>query len=451
MRTALGRRDVNTKKLTNRTLMARRETAVPRGVAHATAHFADRAQNAEVWDVEGRHYVDFAAGIAVLNTGHRHPTVMSAVATQLQRFTHTAFQVMPYESYIQLAERLNDLAPICGPLKSVFFSTGAEALENAVKIARAASGRSGVISFTGGFHGRTLFASALTGKVMPYKHRFGPSMPEVFHVPFPVEHHGICVEDSLRALDYLFRASVEPSQVAAIIIEPVQGEGGFYIAPTELLIGLRRLCDLHGIALVADEVQTGFGRTGTMFAIEQSGIEPDLITVGKSIAAGFPLSGVVGRAALMDAAEPGGLGGTYGGNPVACVAALAVLDVIESEGLLARATEIGRRMTTFISTLIGRSDMPPISALRSLGAMVAFELTTTEGAPDAALTKRVTRAALDAGLVLLSCGVYANVIRLLVPLTAADEVLALGLQRLEAALAAARSDNPSQLPSLRSY
>jgi 4-aminobutyrate aminotransferase / (S)-3-amino-2-methylpropionate transaminase / 5-aminovalerate transaminase len=437
---------MNSPKPTNRTLMARREAAVPRGVAHATSQFADRAQNAEVWDVEGRHYVDFAAGIAVLNTGHRHPAVVAAVEEQLRRFTHTAFQVMPYESYIALAERLNGLVPISGPLKSVFFSTGAEALENAVKIARAASGRSAVISFTGGFHGRTLFTSALTGKVMPYKHRFGPTMPEVFHVPFPVEHHGISVEDSLRALDYLFRASVEASQVAAIIIEPVQGEGGFYIAPTELLVGLRRLCDLHGIALVVDEVQTGFGRTGAMFAIEHAGIEPDLMTVAKSIAAGFPLSGVVGRAALMDAAEPGGLGGTYGGNPVACAAALAVLDVIESEGLLARATQIGRRMTAFISALVGRSDMPPISTLRSLGAMVAFELTNAAGDPDAALTKRVTRAALDEGLVLLSCGVFANVIRLLVPLTVSDEVLATGLQRLEAALAAARAENPVRRP-----
>lgn len=435
--------DMISNKPTNRALLARRDAAVPRGVAHATSHFADRAQNAEVWDVEGRHYVDFAAGIAVLNTGHRHPAVMAAVEAQLQRFTHTAFQVMPYESYVALAERLNDLAPISGRLKSVFFSTGAEALENAVKIARGASGRSAVISFTGGFHGRTLFASALTGKVIPYKHRLGPSMPEVFHVPFPVQHHGISVEDTMRALDYLFRASVDASQVAAIVIEPIQGEGGFHIAPIELLVRLRRLCDLHGIALVVDEVQTGFGRTGTMFAIEHSGIEPDLMTVAKSIAAGFPLSGVVGRAALMDAAEPGGLGGTYGGNPVACTAALAVLDVIESEGLLARATEIGRRMMTFIGALVGRPDMPPIRALRGLGAMVAFELMTSDEKPDPAMTARTTRAALDAGLILLSCGVFYNVIRLLVPLTVSDETLELGLRRLELALASARVDTIS--------
>lgn len=425
--------------MTNRRLLARREAAVPRGVAHATHCFADRAQNAEIWDVEGKHYVDFAAGIAVLNTGHRHPAVLAAVEKQLTRFTHTAFQVMPYESYIALAERLNELAPISGPLKTVFFSTGAEALENAIKIARAASGRSAVISFTGGFHGRTLFTSALTGKVVPYKRGFGPSAPEVFHVPFPVAHHGTSVADTLRAFDYLFRASVDPRQVAAIVIEPVQGEGGFYIAPPELLSALRRLCDRHGIALVVDEVQTGFGRTGTLFAIEQSGIEPDLITIAKSIAAGFPLSGVIGRAPIMDAAEPGGLGGTFGGNPVACAAGLAVLNVIESEGLLARAVQIGERMTAFISTLVGRSDMPTITALRGLGAMVAFELTTPGGDPDPDLTKRLTAAALDKGLVLLSCGVFANVIRLLVPLTVSDEVLTLGLQRLEKALLAVGS------------
>jgi 4-aminobutyrate aminotransferase/(S)-3-amino-2-methylpropionate transaminase len=422
--------------LSNRSLMARRDAAVPRGVAHATTAFVDRAQNAEVWDVEGRHYVDFAGGIAVLNTGHRHPAVLAAARAQLERFTHSAFQVMPYESYIVLAERLNELAPIAGSLKTVFFSTGAEALENAVKIARAASGRSGVIAFTGGFHGRTLFTSALTGKVRPYRQRFGPGPAEVFHVPFPVAHHGVSVGDTLRAFDYLFRASIDPKQVAAIVIEPVQGEGGFYIAPPELLAALRQLCDRHGIALIVDEVQSGFGRTGRMFAIEHSGIEPDLITVGKSIAAGFPLAGVIGRAALMDAPEPGGLGGTYGGNPVACAAALAVLDVIENEGLLQRAEQIGATMTTFLAALSGKPGVPPIGAVRGLGAMVAFELMTAEGEPDAALTKRLTQVALDKGLVLLSCGVFGNVIRLLVPLTVSDETLQLGLQRLETALLA---------------
>jgi 4-aminobutyrate aminotransferase/(S)-3-amino-2-methylpropionate transaminase len=431
--------------LTNRSLMARREAAVPRGVAHATSVFIDRASNAEVWDVEGRQYIDFASGISVLNVGHRHPAIVAAIESQIARFTHAAFQVMPYESYIVLAERLNELAPISGPLKTAFFSTGAEALENAVKIARAASGRSGVISFTGGFHGRTLFTSALTGKVRPYKHRLGPSLPEVFHVPFPVPHHGVSVADSLRAFEYLFRASIDPRQVAAIIIEPVQGEGGFYIAPPEFLAELRRLCDVHGIALVVDEVQSGFGRTGRMFAIEHAGIEPDLITVAKSIAGGLPLSGVIGRAALMDATEPGGLGGTYGGNPIACAAALAVLDVLESEKLLARAAQMGETMTAFIAGLIDQPGMPPIAALRGLGSMVAFELVTATGQPDAALTRQVTQAAQEEGLVLLSCGVFSNVIRLLVPLTISDEMLSVGLHRLEAALRTAARRMPLEL------
>jgi len=380
---------------TNHSLMARRDAAVPRGVAHATSAFIDHAANAEIWDVEGRQYVDFASGIAVLNVGHRHPAVLAAIEAQSARFTHAAFQVMPYESYIALAERLNALAPISGPLKTVLFSTGAEALENAVKIARAASGRSGVIAFTGGFHGRTLFTSALTGKVRPYKQRFGLSAPGVYHVPFPVAHHGVSVADSLRAFDYLFRASIDPKQVAAIVIEPVQGEGGFYIAPPELLAALRRLCDLHGIALVVDEVQSGFGRTGRMFAIEHAGIEPDLITVAKSIAGGLPLSGVIGRAALMDATEPGGLGGTYGGNPIACAAALAVLEVIETEGLLARATRIGETLTGCIAGLIGKPGMPPIAALR--GVDQAGDPGGAGGRPGAALVRGVRQCDPPAG------------------------------------------------------
>lgn len=426
--------------------MLRREAAVPRGVAHATSLFADRALNAQIWDVEGRQFVDFASGIAVLNVGHRHEAVIAAAHAQLERFTHVAFQVTPYESYIELAERLNALAPISGPLKTVFFSTGAEALENAVKIARAASGRSGVVCFTGAFHGRTIFATAMTGKVRPYKFAFGPGPAEVFHIPFPVAHHGVSVADSLLALERLFRASIDPKQVAAIVIEPVQGEGGFHIAPPEFLGELRRTCDQFGIALVADEVQSGFGRTGRMFAIEHSGVEPDLITVAKSIGGGLPLSGVIGRATLMDAVEPGGLGGTYGGNPLACAAALAVLRIIESERLLARATHIGEVMRDFIAGLIDQPGMPPIAALRGLGAMVAFELVTATGDPDPALTKRVTQAAEQSGLVLLSCGVFANVIRLLVPLTVSDEVLALGLQRLETALRMAADVAPISPP-----
>ena len=418
----------------NKSLQARREQAVPRGIANATAIYPHRAENAEIWDVEGRHFVDFAGGIGVLNVGHRHPKVVKAAKAQLDRFIHTAFQILPYDVYVTLAERLNEAAPISGTVKTALFSTGAEAVENAVKIARAATGRSGVIAFTGAFHGRTLFTSALTGKVIPYKARFGPMPGQVFHLPFPVEHHGVSVADTLKALDYLFRASIGPQEVAAIIIEPVQGEGGFYIAPTELLQALREICDRHGIVLIADEVQSGFARTGTLFAIEQSGIEPDLITTAKSLAAGFPLSGVIGRAEVMDAVDPGGLGGTYGGNPVACAAALAVLDIIEEEGILARSNAIGAQIMAFIEQLSQRSDVPKISALRGLGSMIAFELTTTTGEPDPEMTKRLTSAALEHGLILLSCGVFSNVVRVLVPITVPDDVLDEGLRRLEAAL-----------------
>ena len=326
---------------TNADLLTRRNAAVVRGIGHTTPLSASRARNAELWDVEGKRYVDFAGGIAVVNTGHCHPRIIAAVQEQMERFTHTCFQVVMYEPYIALAERLNALVPISGAVKSAFFTTGAEATENAVKIARAATGRSGVIAFTGGFHGRTILASALTGKVVPYKKGLGPALPDVWHVPFPTGQNDVTVEDALKYLGFIFKADVDPSRVAAIIIEPVQGEGGFHQAPQELLRALRRICDEHGIVLIADEVQTGFGRTGTMFAMEHYDVEPDLICVAKSLAGGFPLSGVIGRAPIMDAAEPGGLGGTYAGNPLACVAALAVLDVFEDEKLLERSQAIG--------------------------------------------------------------------------------------------------------------
>jgi 4-aminobutyrate aminotransferase/(S)-3-amino-2-methylpropionate transaminase len=422
---------------TNAALLTRRQAAVPRGVATATPVYAARALNAEIWDVEGRRYVDFAGGIAVLNTGHRHPKVIAAVQAQLEAYTHTAFQVMAYEPYVALAERLNALAPFQGPAKTILFSTGAEAVENAVKIARAATGRSAVIAFTGGFHGRTMLTMAMTGKVAPYKRNFGPLPAEVYHAPFPVAHYGVTVEDSLRALDFLFRADVEPFRVAAIIIEPVQGEGGFQVAPPELLRALRALCDTHGILLISDEVQAGFARTGRMFGIEHSGVEPDLITVAKSLAGGFPLSGVVGRAEIMDAAEPGGLGGTYAGSPIACAAALAVLDVIEAEGLMARADAQGARIRGRLAALSQRNDVLPIAAVRGPGAMIGFDIVKERGGnePDGDAAKAVTVRALELGLVLLSCGVHGETIRLLAPLTASDAVLDEGLDKLEAALA----------------
>ncbi len=423
---------------TNAELLSRRNAAVPRGVVHATALYAARAENAELWDVEGRRFIDFAGGIAVLNTGHRHPRVMAAATAQMANFTHTAFQVAAYEPYIALAERLNALAPFRGAAKTVLFTTGAEAVENAVKIARAATGRPGVIAFAGAFHGRTLLTSALTGKVAPYKHGFGPLASEIYHVPFPIPQQGVSVQDSLRALEFLFRADIEPSRVASIIIEPVQGEGGFYPAPVELLQALRTLCDRHGIVLTVDEVQTGFARSGKMFAIEHSGVEPDLLTVAKSLGGGFPISGVIGRAALMDAAEPGALGGTYGGNPVACAAALAVLDVIAEEKLLDRATAIGTAIKQRLQQWTARPDLLPIGCVRGPGAMVGFDLFSERDAstPDAAAAKRVTARALEQGLILLSCGNLGNAIRILVPLTVPDAVLEEGLGRLEKALAA---------------
>jgi 4-aminobutyrate aminotransferase/(S)-3-amino-2-methylpropionate transaminase len=420
----------------NAALQARRTAAIPRGVATAYPVFAERAEGSELWDRDGKRFIDFAGGIAVLNTGHRHPKVIAAVKEQLDAFTHTAFQIVPYEPYIELCERLNKLAPFSGEAKSILFSTGAEAVENAVKIARASTGRTNIIAFSGAFHGRTLMTSALTGKVAPYKKKFGPMPAGVWHVPFPVPQFGVTVADSLRAIDYLFRADVDPVNVAAIIIEPVQGEGGFHSAPTELLEGLRSICDQHGILLIADEVQTGFARTGKMFGIENSGVEPDMMTIAKSLAGGFPLSGVVGKASVMDAPDPGGLGGTYAGSPIACAAALAVLDVIAEEKLVERANKLGDRIKGDLARIAQRNDTVAMSSIRGPGAMVAFDVVKSRGGeePDADATKRVTAAALAEGLVLLSCGVHANTIRILMPLTISDEILGEGLSKLERAL-----------------
>ncbi|MBA1155415.1 4-aminobutyrate--2-oxoglutarate transaminase [Microvirga mediterraneensis] len=423
---------------TNAELLTRRNVSVARGIGHTTPVSAARALNAEIWDVEGRRYVDFAGGIAVLNTGHRHPKVVAAVKEQMELFTHTCFQVLMYEPYIALAERLNALAPIAGPLKSVFFTTGAEATENAVKIARAATGRSGVIAFTGGFHGRTVMASALTGKVVPYKKGLGPALPEVWHVPFPTAQNGVSTDDALKYLDFIFKADVDPSRIAAVIVEPVQGEGGFHQVPADLMRSLRAVCDQHGIVLIADEVQTGFGRTGRMFAMEHYDVSPDLICVAKSLAGGFPLSGVIGKAPIMDAAEPGGLGGTYAGNPLACAAALAVLDVFEEEKLLERAEAIGQRLRSWLERARSRNDLLPIADIRGPGAMVAFDIVKDRGNrdPDANATKRVIQRAYESGLILLSCGTNANTVRILVPLTAEDGIVDEGLEILGQALAA---------------
>jgi 4-aminobutyrate aminotransferase/(S)-3-amino-2-methylpropionate transaminase len=418
----------------NAELHARRQQAVPRGVSNSLSVYAERASNAEIWDVEGRRYIDFASGISVLNTGHVHPKVQAAIAQQLQKLTHTCFQVTPYESYIALAEQLNALAPGATPKKTIFLTTGAEAVENAIKIARYHTKRSAVIAFSGSFHGRTLACISLTGKVQPYKAGFGPMLPEVYHLPFPMAYHGVTVEDSLETLEQLFKADVDPARVAAIIIEPVLGEGGFYAAPAELLRRLRALCDTHGIVLIADEIQSGFGRTGRMFAIEHAGVEPDLITIAKSVAGGVPLSGVIGKAQIMDAPLPGGLGGTYAGSPLGCAAGLAVLEVMREEQLLKRSADIGRFMSSRLKGLQVR--FPCIGDVRALGAMVAIELVKNARAdlPDAELTKALVQAAGRQGLVLLSCGMYANVIRFLAPLTISDALLKEGFHLFELAL-----------------
>ncbi|MFM8585635.1 MAG: 4-aminobutyrate--2-oxoglutarate transaminase [Gammaproteobacteria bacterium] len=419
---------------TNADLSRRRAAAIPRGVGNSLQVYADRASNAEIWDVEGRRYIDFASGIAVLNTGHLHAKVQAAVTAQMARLSHACFQVTPYENYVALAERLNDLVPGRSSKKTIFLTTGAEAIENAIKIARHHTQRSAVIAFGGAFHGRTLACMTLTGKVQPYKAGFGPMLPEVYHAPFPIEYHGISTAQSLAALEQLFKSDIDPARVAAIIVEPVQGEGGFYIAPPEFLRALRSICDTHGIVFIVDEIQTGFARTGRMFAIEHSGVEPDLVTLAKSLAGGVPLSAVTGKAAIMDSPPPGGLGGTYAGSPLGCAAGLAVLEIIESEQLCVRAMRVGTAVRARLSDLQTRWSC--IGDVRGIGAMIAMELVKDgrHDAPDAELTKALVQAAGRRGLVLLSCGVYSNVIRFLMPLTIPDAELAEGLAILEAAL-----------------
>ncbi len=419
----------------NSDLHARRNAALTKGMSTMLPVYIEKGQNAELWDADGRRYVDFAGGIAVLNTGHLHPHVKAAVMKQLDAgFTHTCVMITPYRVAVELAEKLNALAPGPTPKKTMLVTTGAEAVENAVKIARAHTGRSAVIAFGGGFHGRTYMAMALTGKVSPYKVGFGPFPGDVYHVPFPVTYHGVTSEDSLAALDQLFKYDVEPSRVAAIIIEPVLGEGGFYAAPVEFMKALRALCDKHGIVLIVDEIQTGFARTGKMFAIEHYGIEPDLMTMAKSLAGGFPLAAVVGKQQIMDAPITGGLGGTYAGSAVSCAAALAVIELMEKEKLPARANQVGDLLMQRLRKF--QHEFSCVGEVRALGAMVAMELVRNRdaNAPDADLTKALVQRAAANGLVLLSCGLYANVIRLLVPLTASDAIVNEGLDIIEKSL-----------------
>lgn len=415
------------------TWSTRHANAVAQGISVMCDFYTERAENAEIWDVEGNRYIDFAAGIAVTNTGHRHPKIVRAISQQLQQFTHTAFQVTPYQSYIELAEKINALVPGSGTKKTAFFTTGAEAVENAIKIARAATGRTGVIAFAGAFHGRTYMALSLTGKVAAYKQGFGPLAADVFHAPFPNELQGISVDDALKGLDHILTVEIDPKRVAAIIIEPVQGEGGFNVAPPDFLRALRTICDEHGILLIADEVQTGFARTGKMFAIEHSGVVPDMMTLAKSLAGGMPLSAVCGRADIMDAPAAGGLGGTYAGNPLSLAAALAVLDVIESENLIDRANDVGQRLISTLRAL--QSTTPEIADVRGLGAMVAVEFKDPEtNRPNPQFAKKVQQHALQNGLILLTCGSAGQVIRFLCPLTIQDDVLTEGLHILSNAI-----------------
>lgn len=419
-------------------LTERRQQATPRGVAVLCDFYADRACNAELWDEQGRRHIDFAGGIGVLNSGHLHPQVAAAVQAQMQRFSHTCYQVVPYALYVEVAERLNALVPGPHARKTAFFTSGAEAVENAVKIARAYTGRSGVISFYGGYHGRTNMTLGLTGKVAPYKIGFGPFPAEVYHAPYPNTLHGISESEALAGLERLLRCDIDPSRVAAMVIEPVQGEGGFYITPPGFLQALRRICDQHGIVLVVDEVQSGFARTGRWLAIEHSGVVPDLVTLAKSLAGGLPLSAVTGRADIMDAPAPGGLGGTYAGSPLALAAARAVLDVIESEQLCQRAEVLGARLCTCLHELA--AVVPQLADVRALGAMVAAEfLDPATRMPDAAFARSVQQIAMEHGLILLTCGMHSNVLRFLFPLTIEDPVFDEALAILSAAMRAAAS------------
>jgi 4-aminobutyrate aminotransferase / (S)-3-amino-2-methylpropionate transaminase / 5-aminovalerate transaminase len=418
----------------NSDLHARRSEAFTRGIGAMLPVYIERARNAELWDADGKRYIDFASGIAVVNTGHVHPRVAEAVKRQLDAFTHTCLMITPYRVAIELAERLNGLLLGPTPKKTLLVTTGAEAIENAIKIARAHTGRPGVIAFGGAFHGRTYMAMALTGKVMPYKLGFGPFPSDVYHVPFPIEYHGTSVDDTFAAIEHLFKYDLEPTRVAAIVVEPVMGEGGFYIAPPIFIQRLHALCNQYGIVMIADEIQTGFGRSGRMFAMEHFGVEPDLTTMAKSLGGGFPLAAVVGKASIMDAPIPGGLGGTYAGSPIACAAALAVLDVMRDENLIQRANQIGALVIQRLESM--QRSFACIGDVRGLGGMVAMELvkTTDLAGPDAELTKAlVQRAALN-GLVVLSCGIYSNVIRFLMPLTASDEIVQEGLDILERSL-----------------
>jgi 4-aminobutyrate aminotransferase / (S)-3-amino-2-methylpropionate transaminase / 5-aminovalerate transaminase len=419
--------------MTNLDWQARKEKVVARGMANLAPIYAASAKNAIITDIEGKEYIDFAAGIAVNNTGHSHPQIVAAVKAQLDNFSHTCSMVTPYTSFVELAEKIVAVAPGDFDKKAAFLTTGAEAVENAIKMARAYTGRSGTIAFKGGFHGRTNLCMGLTGKMAPYKAGFGPFPNEIYHLPFPNQYHGITEEQSLEALQDLFACDIEPNRIAAIIFEPIQGEGGFYQAPPAWAQKIRQLCDQHGIVLICDEIQTGFARTGKMFASEYLGIVPDITTMAKGIAGGFPLSGVVGKAEIMDAANPGGIGGTYAGSPLACVSALEVLKIIKQDDLCQQAQHIGSLFKELLVAM--QQEIPQIGDIRQVGAMIAIEFTDPDsGAPLADITKKLVASSNKAGVILLSCGVKGNVIRFLPPLTIEPELIVKGLDIVKAEL-----------------
>lgn len=412
-------------------LMERRNAAVTTGVGHVHPLFAEHAINAEIWDVDGKRFIDFSSGIGVVNTGHLHPKVKAAAVAQLDKFSHTCIHVVMYENYIEVAERLNKLAPGNSTKKTLLMNSGSEAVENAIKVARKYTGRTGVIAFNGGFHGRTLMTMSLTGRMVPYKAGFGPFAPEVFHAPFPIERYGISIDDAIAGLEQLFKTEIERERVAAFIIEPVQGEGGFYPAPPEFLQKLRKIADDYGIVLIADEIQCGFGRSGKMFVCDHAGIEPDLITIAKGLAGGFPLSALVGKAEILDSAPPSSLGGTYGGNPVSCAAALAVMDIMEEENIPEKATRIGIHMIKRLEEMVVESNLnADVRGLGSLVALEIFEDVDGEEIPSPAKTAAIQNCAREKGLILLTCGINGNVVRFLPPLTIEQEVLDEGLDIL---------------------
>ncbi|MCO7228333.1 4-aminobutyrate--2-oxoglutarate transaminase [Halomonas sp. CnH100-B] len=420
--------------MSNAELNELKQKYVAAGAASPATAFADRAENAEIWDADGNRFIDFAGGIGVLNVGHRHPKVVAAVKAQLDKVMHTCQTVMPYEGYVKVAEKLSHIVPVRGHAKVMLANSGAEALENAVKIARAATGRSNVICFDGGYHGRTFYTMAMNGKVAPYQTDFGPMPGTVFRAPYPVPYHGVSEDEAIRGLKMALKTDANPKDTAAIILEPVLGEGGFYPAPKSFLEKIREICDEHGMLMIIDEVQSGFGRTGKMFAIEHSGVEPDMMTMAKSMADGMPISAVVGTDTIMDASGPNSLGGTYTGSPTACAAALAVMDVFEEENILEKSQALGEKLAARFNEWQGKFDC--IDHVRNMGAMAAFELVNnkTDRTPNPELAAALCKKAREEGLILLSCGMYGNTIRFLMPVTIEDDVLNEGLDIIESCL-----------------